>query len=615
MSGGNFAKSPPHATEGGPRYEGWEKVGFHRQVAGFFYNYVPVLLGAGLMILGTGVVIPLILPYPDAKGYRSVAGSLYALMFLLFDAGLGSAIGRFVPEYRVKDPRRAVQYVSFFVWFQMLTGLVQVTAIAAFVLWFIPPQMAHLSWVFLVYSTVQYPGMLGVIRTTLQCFQHYGKYVLSAFVGQVSEVFTQIAFILVGRAWGAANPALGELVGMSVGLVVGLYVDDFVSFAVSAKLLDRVLKDLGMSVGSCLRPTFSREVAKESVVYGLKTMPAGVYGNALGFFSFLVTFSFLPAYATWMGLLELARIFTNQVNNPGTMKAASEYAVSEAYNNGKYELSHFYVAMTLKWRYVLTAFFAVAIGIGIPAILNEMLDLFGEYWLPAVGLIPMLTFVELFKVFEVPASFTKLGRPGLDQAYSIVRTTVGFAWYLALVYGIGARLTITLLVLKDVPLLFAWRVVDWFLFSRKLLEIHPRRFVVQAYLLPTPAILLFALFSYAYARWVFPLGAALVGGVPFAVVTFALVLFIFPPGVYAPLLSLFGAWDEYSIRDFERAVPLAGPSKFLLKMMYASAKWVHDKSPLSGRFTIGGGEEAAREAAQLELEKWAGEASLTPRPR
>jgi methylmalonyl-CoA mutase N-terminal domain/subunit len=31
---------------------------------------------------------------------------------MLFDAGLGDALGRFLPEYRIKNPKRAMEYIS-----------------------------------------------------------------------------------------------------------------------------------------------------------------------------------------------------------------------------------------------------------------------------------------------------------------------------------------------------------------------------------------------------------------------------------------------------------------------------------------------------------------------
>nr|MDO8118069.1 hypothetical protein [Candidatus Sigynarchaeota archaeon] len=325
------------ATSETPIYkDDWERIGFHRQIAGFFYNYLPVLLGGVFLTMGAGIIIPIILPYPDARGFLEIAKSMYALMFLLFDAGIGSAIGRFVPHYRVKDPKRSLQYLSFFVWFQMMTGLVQITIIAIYVLNWMPGNVAHLAWIFLVYSTVQYPGMLAIIGTALKSFQHYSKYIFMKFMQDIFQFFTQFLFILLGRFFGHMNPAMGEMVGMSIGLVIGLYVDDFLAFILGAKLFNNVLKDIGLNVGQhCLRPNFTKAIAKESVIYGLKTMPSGLYGTVLGFFAFIITLNVLPQYAAWLGLMNIVQVFTGQIGMAGNITGNTEFAVSEAYNNGK----------------------------------------------------------------------------------------------------------------------------------------------------------------------------------------------------------------------------------------------------------------------------------------
>ncbi|MBN2153640.1 MAG: hypothetical protein JW839_19445 [Candidatus Lokiarchaeota archaeon] len=583
---------------------GWEKIGFHRAIGGFFFNYIPAIFSAIVLIILNGMLMPQLLPFPDAKGYSEVAKSMYALMFLVFDAGIGSAIGRFVPEYRVKDPKRALQYLSFFVWFQMFTGLVQVTAIAIYVLNWMPANTLHLAWIFLVYSTVQYPGMLSVMYSALKSFQHYGKYIIAKFFQDIFEFSTQAIFILLGRAIGVANPAIGELLGMGMGLVLGLYIDDFLSFIMTAKLLDKVLKDIGLDVGTCLRPTFSRAIAKESLVYGLKTMPAGLYGSALGFFGFLITFSNLPQYAAWLGLTQLIKPFTSQiVDLPGTIKDNADYSIAESFNNGKLNLSRYYIAMTIKWRFFLSTFLGVTVIILIPIAMKSMLEVFGENWLPALPLVPLVCISPLIRVFEMPVSFTKLGHPGYDQAIGIASSTANFLFYAFLIYGIRVELTVTLFLLKDIPLQITFIAIQWIVLDRKLIPVKPRRFVVQAVILALPTTAAYALFCVIYGEYVFPLGSAALGDLPFALLTIALTLFAWPALIVCPIMGFSGAWDQYSIESFNETVKISGPSKWMLNWMYRMTKACYDRSPLKGKFPILGAEDAAREAGELEAAK------------
>nr|MDO8086543.1 hypothetical protein [Candidatus Sigynarchaeum springense]MDO8118621.1 hypothetical protein [Candidatus Sigynarchaeota archaeon] len=581
--------------------QGWERIGFHRAIAGFFVNYVPALLMAILFIFVSGMLIPSLLPYPDATGYYEVTKSMYALMFMLFDAGVGSALGRFVPEYRVKDPKRALQYISFFIWFQMFTGLVQVTAISIFVLYWLPNlTTAHLAWVFLVYSTIQYPGMLSVLDSVLKSFQHYGKYIVVKVFQDVFQFGTQIIFILLGRWWGASNPAVGELVGMSVGLVLGLYIDDFLAFILAAKLFDKILKGIGLSIGSCIRPTFCRAIAIQSLKYGLKTMPAGIYGNVLGFVSFLVTFSILPQYAAWMGMISLAKNFTGMIDLPGTIKSNTEYSISESMNNGKRNLSHYYMALELKWRFFLTTYLWITIIIMIPIALGTMLSVFGENWLPALGLIPLLSIPEVIKIFEKPVSFTQVNHPGYDQAIGLVQSTVSFLWYMFLIYVVNVNLTITIFILKDIPILLAFMALNWIVLHVKILRVRLRDFAMQSFVLPLLPMAIYAGFCWLFGTYVFPLGAALVGAIPFAVITIAMVLFLWPILIVCPLMGIFGAWDDYSVDSFRLTVELSGPSKFMMRLMYKASLLMFNISPLKGRFPIKGSEIATKEALELE---------------
>ncbi len=582
----------------------WERIGFHRQIAGFFYNYIPVLLGGVFLTMGAGIIIPLFLPYPDAQGYSEVARSMYALMFLLFDAGVGSAIGRFVPHYRVKDPKRSLQYLSFFIWFQMFTGLAQITAIAIYIFNWMPGNVAHLAWIFIVYSTVQYPGMLGVIGNGLKSFQHYSKYIFMKFMQDIFQFFTQLGFILIGRFLGAMNPAFGEMVGMSIGLVIGLYLDDFLAFLLGVRLFNNVLRDLGLDVQQhCLRPNFTMKIAKESLFYGLKTMPSGLYGTMLGFFAFIITLNVLPQYAAWLGLMNIVKTFTGQIGMAGNITSNTEYAISEAYNNGKINLSQFYVAMALKWRFILTMFIGLTIVIVLPYGLGYLLNIFGENWLPALTLFFFLALPQFINMFTKPVSFTMLNHPGYDQAIGIASSTASFLWYVILVYGLGTEINIYIYLVKDIPITITFFIIQWIVLQKKIFKIRWRDFTMQAYVLAIPGIVLYALFCWAFGELVMPLGVKAIGEIPFVVISIVAALFFFPPFIFCPLISIFGAWDKYNMEAYQLAIGLSGPSKFMTKLMFKTSFFFYQLSPLKDKFPIKNVEIAMKEARELQEEK------------
>lgn len=581
--------------------DGWYKIGFHRPIAGFWYNYLPFIIGAVIALVVAGTLLPLILPFPDARGYEGVAKSMYALMFLLFDAGIGSAIGRFVPEYRIKNPQKALQFVSFFIWFQMFTGLIQVTAIAIYVFNWMPMTMSHLMWIFLVYSTIQFPGQLGIFYSVLKSYQQFSKVGLISFLQDtIIQTATQVIAVLIGRWWGLNNPEIGEMMGLAIGLVIGMYIDDFIGFGLGAKLFDNVLEDIGFSVGDCLRPTFSREVAKEAMVFGLKTMPSALYGSALGFFSFLITFANLPAYAAWMGMIEVGRGITRLIAIAAPLSGSVEHSIAESYNNGKYHLTHYYVALSLKWRYFITLMFGGTIVILVPMVMLDLLDVFGPNWLPVIGIFPILAIPEFVGMFNKPFSFTKVNRPIIDQIFGIASSTAGFVWYLVLIYVIKVDLNVFILILKDIPITLLFMALNWIYLHKKVLPIRLRDFIMQVFVVPLPATLMYVLFCAWYVEFIFPLGSALMTPIGFAVVTVLMALFFWPGLIMCPLLALFGGWDDHTLQSFKDCVDLTGPSKFLVKMMVATTVFVHERTPLANRFPIKGSELAAQEALELE---------------
>ena len=133
----------------------WNQTGFHRPLGGFFYNYVLLLLVAVPGVLIVGIVLPIILPFPEALGYNAIVTALLSIFFILADLGMVEAITRYVGQHSTDNPKKALQYVSFFLWFQMISGLIQVTVVSLYVLTWLPlTSMNYASWFFLTYIMI-----------------------------------------------------------------------------------------------------------------------------------------------------------------------------------------------------------------------------------------------------------------------------------------------------------------------------------------------------------------------------------------------------------------------------------------------------------------------------
>ena len=133
----------------------WNALGYQRTIASFFY-YLWMLLPEALFGL---MLLPLLkyteFRFPEVTGFRFASVGLFSAMYAILDLNLKDSIDRFVPEYVIKDPRKAMQYVSFFVKYQMYSGLVQILLVAILVMEYTPgTQFAYLSF-YLLFESIK----------------------------------------------------------------------------------------------------------------------------------------------------------------------------------------------------------------------------------------------------------------------------------------------------------------------------------------------------------------------------------------------------------------------------------------------------------------------------
>ena len=339
----------------------WRKVGFHRPLASFWWNYSLILVLAlpGLLIIG--VVIPqFILPFPSALGFSSLTTQFFGLFFTIMDAATAPAVERYVAEYSVKDPKRAVKYIQFFIWFQMFTGLIQVTGVAIYAIYFMPRNLEYAIWFFLIYSTTQYPGWLASFNGALIGFQQFDKSNKVTIMQSVLiQSATQIGFILMGRFIGSQFPGIGELMGATYGYILGTYLDDFIAMVIAGYFFSKVLKPFGIPLRESFKPMFGLSIAKECLVFGGKLVLAHVISTAVNFLVLLMIIEWLPNYAIISGLYSIADGIARVISVSFTITPA----ISEAYNNGKKELTRFIIESQWKNWFLLSLFLTTEVAI------------------------------------------------------------------------------------------------------------------------------------------------------------------------------------------------------------------------------------------------------------
>lgn len=525
-------------------------------------------------VVVVGLIFPVfILPFPEALGFKSVVSSLFALIFTVFDMGVGTSVTRFVAEYSGRgEIKAALEYIRFFVWFQMITGLIQITIIAVWAIYFATQisNFAPLVWFFLINSCIQFPGMLGIYKSSLGAFQRFDKVNILNFIQTVFlESTTQILFILIGRYLGSLNPIMGELMGATMGYIIGLYIDDFIALVISAKYFSNTLKPYGISIWDTLVPDVSKKVIKDALKFGLKNMAQGLFYQISMLFMTFIQMLWLPNYATIIGLFTIADTITRVV----IQDLPTNAAISEAYNSGKLKLTDYYIQSQFKWYGILTFYLSIEVGMLVPPIIEKI----AANYAPAAQMIPYLL---ISRFFIGPIHFSDAVQQGCDKpeyaAYSLfVQMVVRLISFTLLLHPqlfrawIPGYNPVIAYLLADVPPILAKNVFAWWLIDKKLIKVRvnvwqtiitPGLSVIP--LIPINLLLITIFRIYSANQFMAMLLAGLF---------MIFILFGAPIIVVSPIIGFFGGWDEKSLMHLKNASLISGPSKLIVQLMYKTA--------------------------------------------
>jgi len=545
-----------------------------------FFNLVPVFLASGFGLLFNVWLIPsVIFPFPEAMGYQNLNSQIFGVFFTLFDIGIGVALQRFIAEKNISNPRRSVDYIRFYIFFQVFTGLIQVSIIAIYVLWFLQgTTLSYAAWFFLVYSTIQVPGMLWVFNGALQGYQRFDKANLVAFLDTVIfENTTRVACILLGRWLGAQDPSFGEVMGAAAGSIVGVYLDDFVAAAISAHWLSPVIKkiDPTLRVWKLFIPRFDKQVVKDCFSFGARVIVPTLIWPAANFVSVYILLNWMPNYATYIGIFSLADLLSSLVYSFSLSLAPP---VSEAWNNKKVALTKYYLARNYQW-YALTGGFMAGLLVAGAPLLGLIAGPGFELVVPMLQYLTIFKFVDLFAIIH-DSIYNGLGHPewnillvGVDQGIRLFITWLllipfpcgwlALVWALGLGRGVKWAIGYVALWKKY----FHFKVNWWQSFGATFIAMGAELVVV---------------FSLVYG--IHPLLASVVGDLVSALVIILACIIIGPFFVFLPVYAIAGGWDDEALKVFERAVSLSGPSKGLARFLLVISKKFSKISRLHGKF-------------------------------
>lgn len=571
--------SEPPATgaaghDPGHGLQGWERIGYHRVTGAFYWNIIFAVFAIAYVM-----ILPLLIPYPESMGYYTLLTSIFRSFFTFADLGTASALSRFIAEWRVKDPARTIMYVRFFIWFQAFSGLTQTTIVSAIGLFALgATNLSYMPWLFVWLSTIQYPGWLGVFKEALNGFQQYGRVALAGLLNMV--VFQTVTLALgaqLGAWFGNQDPRIGGVLGASIGMVIGYYVDDFMTVVVEAKMFSVLLKPMGYKTRDLFKPTFSKEIAKESIKFGLGVMGFVLSYESIGTIVAFIYAAFLPNYATYIGILAVLNPIMGLAETVNGMHVGNHRAtVCEAHFNGKHNYAVYLLSNGFRTIGQVTGLITPLALVAAPAIV----DMFFPAYMTTFSrvFIPVLVFKTIFQHSHfMNEVLIGTGHHRFNIAITVLEQVVSLV---AVITCIWLQLGIFVLVVPGYAQTFVKQGIGWIYINRRIINLrfNPWQNWVATGL---AGVLYWVLLSVLFTTLL-----ALAGTLVAGLAVFLLGIYVLPGPCYFLPLALLGGYDALTMEDFKNAVELAGPSKLVVVPWYRCAALGARLGKLHGRFPM-----------------------------
>ncbi len=567
----------------------WEKVGFHRPLSGFM-----VALSIGLilfipLIIYQNLILPAyILPSAQALGIWGRVTQFFNLAWYFFDMGTSIAFIKYLAEHRVHDPKKGIQYGQVFVWWQALSGAVQVALVIALASTLGPRSAYALYiWSVIIHSFIQLPGFYQVIRHALTGLQRldYSRF-LDVALTVILPMIVQPIFVTIMFAWGKAHPVFGAAMGGLLGMGMAAYAAEFFSFLLGLWLYRRV----GYNARILFLAHFDWDVVWTSFKFGVFEMlgsAAWSFGQAM---EILITQARLINYAEIWGNWGLAQNFIFAFNVTQTLNDGVMPAISEAISHGKRILSQYYSVMAYKYNATISAFIGAVLLAVAPRFIIGSSGL--EFQRAAIYVIPL----TIWGAVQFPSWVGDNVQLGANKPY--LKSLLVFSEQIIrviLAFILLARFQVTGLIIAYFVGLVAKGITAYVINNK---VCFPQRFFVWQSLV-APLLAGAAHFGFL----------SLINGfiwkgdqITSVIIFFIAILPSFP--VYMFFYGLFGGWDKDTLEELRNAAALSGSVKGLTRWgMYEPTALGARLSPLNGRFPITNREEAMQEASQLTKEK------------
>ena len=578
----------------------FDKIGYARPLGGFFYQFFYAILTAGVMAVLYTFLLSYVFPWPESRSMVDIAGVLFLLIQTIFNIPTNFALEMFIGDYRIKNPMKMVEYIRFYIWYQAMTGVGLVTVFSFFIIQGLNTgNLIWAKWIMLIIIAREYPAFTNVFITIIRGLQKFNYEAGLNFI--MYTIFNNL-FQIGGAIWGrwilGSNPRFGPLFGIAIGLVIGQTLGELANMFLCMTVVNKVLSPLGFSMRDIFTPKVSKEVIWKSVKFGFMVSIPAVVSSLSTTFMTLWWYAYVPAYITFLTLSKLADELANSIKAGGGINIYA--TISEAINNGKKELTSYYISMI--WKFVF--FFKFAIGAilisFIPLVLEILLIAGGaeNYILAAAFIMPNI----IATVIEQPQSSAEVvivgaSKPEINTVLAVIQQglNIFFTWLWLIElklperWGIQAVVWIMPLGLF-IPMVLR-TVLSWLYIHKKIAPVRCKEFSWQTFIAPIIPALIIIIIAKLWYMFVFENMIILLGGTDIAMIIAGVVSILFAfvgclMFIFMPLYGAFGGWDTNTLAIFDEAVAISGPSRFLFLPINKATHLLVSKSRLHNKFQI-----------------------------
>ncbi|MFW9818343.1 MAG: oligosaccharide flippase family protein, partial [Candidatus Thorarchaeota archaeon] len=575
----------------------WEVIGVHRQLGGFLFTlFLGLILVLPQLLVSNYIMPQFIQPYPQAAGWYNYAYNFFQIIWILFDFGTSFALAKYFAQHRVKNPEKAIHYIQIYVWWQIFTGIIQISLIA-FIGSIIFPytNLAHMSWIFIVYSFVQYPGVFLVFMYAFQGMQRSDYYLILYIAWEVVFLLIgQVTFCYIGRLWGAANPVFGEALGAGIGYAIARCFDYWMTFLISIL----IFRKQGFSPKTCFRIDFTKKEVKESLVYGSRLGIGEGFVQIGWFIQVIITSTFVANYSNNLGWFNLTWTLGMIVQLVTLYSNTLLGAYSESLSHDKKTLTKLYIYQAFRWGNYF-AFFLISVLFATGA--KFLVGAAGEeYGAPAVKFLVPLLFFHIGGIYSwlVDPVFQGTGHTNYAMVVWIIEQVTRALLMFLFVILFGGDMV--LVIVAYIPAVLLKDLIAWWIVRKKIIKF--KLYPFKTFITPVlSAIINFVVLYYlGELIWTLPLGDKIIN----TAILFLLGIFVFV-FFYAFLDGFLGGYDDNTLEEFKRATSMVTSRgiRALPKTMYRLAKLGSKISPFHNKYNIDIYEEAMKEAYDLTLEK------------